>query len=348
MSYFNYLNLSPSKADLINSLGTTLDNLMTTDLNMTGRATIFYKECRKNSNAPLSTSIASKVISGLEQNNSLLFVTGCAVRPEIDLSIGEPDGPVGAAAIARSAYLSSGTLSVVVTANPLVRQVAATFKAAGAVVLENDAPFPPQTKQTDVFLVKIIGLDFDRNIERELLDALNNVHPGAVIAVEHLGLATDGRGYFSSGRPFEHGALQTTALFKAAKDEGIPCVTCFDNPNEVGTASLHSETTKHPPISTDFEFLLPGTSANWAASALAAAISALAVCPHGAFTENLDVKSTEAALQNGAIDPFSGLADASTGNDTIEYPYHSNIVGLMARAASGYISAVGYLSDHHP
>ena len=71
MSYFNYLNLSPSKADLINSLGTTLDNLMTTDLNMTGRVTRFYEECRKNSNAPLSTSIASKVISGQFFNLSI-------------------------------------------------------------------------------------------------------------------------------------------------------------------------------------------------------------------------------------------------------------------------------------
>lgn len=345
MSYFQYLNLTSSKVDLTNRLGTVLDILMTIDLNMTGRATSFYDFCRQKSDGPLSTSIASRIVTGLKRKNSLLFVTGCAVRPEICLSIGEPDGPVGAAAIARSAYFSSGASSIVLTARPLVQQVTAAFKAAGAAVLGEEVSLPPEEVTSNTFIVKVIGLEFDQNIDQELLSILHQHNPGAVISVEHLGVATDGRGYFSTGKPFEQGTLQTGALFDAARGKDIPCVTCFDNPNEAGTASLHSSGTKHPPIASDFEFLLPGTSANWAASALAAAIAALSLCPKGAFPELLDAKATEAALSNGAIDPFSGLADPATGNDTIEWPYHSTVVGLMARAVSGYTSAIGYLHN---
>ncbi|MCH4561196.1 hypothetical protein ACVILI_006511 [Mesorhizobium sp. USDA 4775] len=339
MDYFQYLTILTTQDDLDLRLGNALDTLMALDLNLTGRVQRFYQACRGERGDPLSTTAAKAILDAVGKHEVALFVTGCAVRPEIDVSIGELDGPAGAAALARSLFLTRGVVSVVVVAEPLVPQIEAAFRAAGASIVSPSQLNEAKKSRSLLFAVSIVGMPNDEALHEAAVRLFDHVKPKVVVAIESLGIATDGKGYFSTGRAFERGVLRSDAIFAEASMRGIVRLTCFDNPNESGTGRLHTSDTKHPPIADDFEFLIPGTNANWAAFAIAAAIAGIEARPEAAITPALDVAAVEASLRAGSIDPFSGMSDPLYGIDTMEMGCHDTVTGLMARAAKGFVVA---------
>jgi D-glutamate cyclase len=339
MDYFHYLGITAAPDDLVHRFGHVLDRLMTLDLNMTGRPGQHFRACRTSETGPISTTAATALLAGIRPGDVTVLVTGCAVRPEIDLSIGEPDGPAGAAAIARALFLTRNVLTTVVVAEPLVAQVEAAFRAAGAAIVDLADLMVARHQRRPLFAVSILAMPIDQDLSVAAADLFRTVSATAVIAVESLGIAIDGRGYFSTGRAFDRGVLRTDAVFREARDRGIHRFTCFDNPNEAGTGRLHTPAAKHPPVDDTFEFLIPGTSANWSAYALAAAISGICGQVSAAFSAELDVNAVEATLRAGAIDPFSGTADPAMGVDTLERGVHDVVTGLMQRVVLGFLAA---------
>lgn len=339
MDYFQYLGITDTRDALVNRFGDVLDQLMTLDLNMTGRPGQHYRACVAFEDGPISTRAAAALLDSIRAGDVSVLVTGCAVRPDVDRSLGEPDGPAGAAAIARALFIARRVLCVVVVASPLAGQVEAALRATGAAIVALADLLVARHQQRPLFAVSILAQPNDQDLSGEAADLFNTVPVNAVIAVECLGTATDGRGYFSTGQAFEGGMLRSDALFEAARDRGIPRFSCFDNPNEAGTGRLHGAATLHPPVADRFEYLIPGTSANWSAYALAAAIAGLCANVPAAFTAELDVRAVEASLRAGAIDPFSGTADPAMGVDTIERGMHDLVTALMQRAVSGFLAA---------
>jgi D-glutamate cyclase len=339
MDYFEYLDLAASQDELTARFGDVLDQLMTLDLNMTGRPGQHYRACRPPLTRPISTSAAAALLEALSPGDLAIIVTGCAVRPEIDLSIGEPDGPAGAAAIARALYFARRVSCVIVVAEPLVAQVEAALRAAGAAIVDLENLPVARRQLRPLFATSIRSMPNDRDLSAHAASLFELAPAKAVIAVECLGIATDGKGYFSTGHAFDRGVLRSNAVFEEAKRRGILRFGCFDNPNEAGTGRLHTGSTPHPPIADTFEVLVPGASANWSAYALAAAVAGLSGALEAAFTAELDVRAVEASLTAGAIDPFSGTADPALGVDTVERGVHDVVTGLMQRAVRGFLAA---------
>lgn len=339
MDYFQYLGIAPSQQDLVEHFGQVLDGLMTLDLNMTGRPRQHYLASQGPRAKPISTTAAAALLQAVSIGDLAILVTGCAVRPEIEPSIGEPDGPAGAAALARALFICRRALSIIIVAEPLVGQTTAALRAAGAAIVTLDDLIGLRPRERPLFAVSILGLPNDLDLSVKACELFDKAPAKAVIAVECLGIAIDGKGYFSDGGAFDRGVLRSDAVFLDAKRRGVLRFTCFDNPNEAGTGRLHMSETRHPPIADRFEFLIPGTSANWSAYALAAAMAGLSGQLQAAFTAELDVRAVEACLRAGAIDPFSGLADPAMGVDTIERGVHEQVTGLMRRAVAGFLAS---------
>ncbi|WP_349963106.1 glutamate cyclase domain-containing protein [Rhizobium sp. ZPR3] len=343
-NYFSYLNVRPTAEALKERFGRELDKLMTLDFNLGGRTAQLYALERAGSNHAGSTDFAAKLVSSVGAADIAILVTGWSVRPHIDVSIGEVDGPPGAAAIARALFLARGCASIVVTAKPLVSQTAAAFRAAGAVVVNRDAIHALRGTSTKLFAVAVEGFELDCDLDDQFRGLLSLAAPRVALAVEHFGFAADGNAYLSTGTAISRGVLHTDTLFLMAAEQGALCGACVDNPNEAGTARLHNSLAKHPPMKDDFENILVGSSANMAAYALAAAIGGLAGRPDAAFTGRLDEAAVAATFANGAIDPFSGSADPISGVDTLEPPYHTYVTDLMARMAHGYCNAMSLVA----
>ncbi|UVK49652.1 DUF4392 domain-containing protein (plasmid) [Mesorhizobium sp. AR02] len=337
--YFSYLGLRHSKEELIQRFGLELDKLMTLDLNLTGRPSYLYSLERDGSGEASSTAFAQLLLNSLASKDVAILVTGWPVRSSIDVSIGEADGPIGAAAIARALHLTTGAVSLAMAPAPLAAQVAAAFRAAGATIIDFEA-FKRLSKGNErLFGVAIVGLDIDCDLSNYFAELLQNIKPKTVIAIEHYGFSAEGKPYHGTGNVVEPGIALTHSLFDQAMAEGLICGSCVDNPNEVGTSRLHDARVKHPPMANDFANLLVGSSANSAAFALCAALAGLSATPTAAFPGSLDEAGITATLAHGAIDPFSGTADPSFGVDTIESPYHAWIADLMGRLAKGYCVA---------
>jgi hypothetical protein len=340
MNYFQYLKLSTSVDDLRLRLGETLDAIMSLDLNLVGRTPHLLAIERKWCGGPVSLAAVVSIEERVPVKGLAIFVTGCSVRPDIDPTIGEPDGPPGVAALARALFITKGAHSLIVVAKPLVAQVAATLKAAGATVVSEQTLRSARTSSKSLFAVSVVGLPVDENVDDAIMTLLDQTRPDVVFAVEHLGFAADGKAYFSTGVPFETAVLQSNSLFVEAQRRGTLTISCIDNPNEVGTARLHSSVAKHPSMSHSSDHIVPACTVNWSAYAIAAGLGALAGTREACFTEVLDFACTDAVLRHGAIDPFSGLAEPQVGIDGMDLATHGLVTTLMARAADGYIGAM--------
>lgn len=339
MDYFSYLGERPDRNELEHRLGTTLDRLMTLDVNLTGRSDHLYSIERRRLQRPISLTLATRLLETVGAGSTLLIVTGCSVRPEIDFGVGEPDGPPGAAAIARAMFMARGCQTIVAVAEQLAEQVEAALRSAGATIVEEAVLQRVKASPKPLFAAAVIGLPVDEDLGSRPGQIFDDHHPSAVLAVEHLGCASDGNAYFSTGKPFVNAVLRSEPIFREAAARGILRACCVDNPNEAGTGRLHSEIARHPPMADSFEHIVPGTIVNWAAYAVAAAIGALIGCPEAAFHGELDEACVRSTIEAGAVDPFSGFADPALGVDTLEKAVHVPVTTLMARTAKGFCSA---------
>ena len=346
-NYFKYLGSPPDPSAIKRRLGNELDKLMTLDVNLAGRTEHLYTLAANDVAGPLSTGLGERLLDITQQSDVICMVTGCSVRPQIDVAIGEPDGPAGVAALARALYLARQALSVVVTAECLLPQVAAALRTAGATLITPDRVAYMREQRPNLFGVVLVGYPVDQDIDWQFETLLNATAPRAVIAVEHFGYAADGKAYLSAGRAVEGGLLRSASLFAMAAERSLLRACCVDNPNEAGTARLHSPAARHPAMADDFEHVVVAVSANAAAYAVAAAIAGLAGAPDAAFSRELDEMVVAAVLQNGAIDPFSGLSDPALGTDTTERPYHGYVTDLMARIARGYCVAAAMVQNQN-
>ncbi|MCZ0736891.1 glutamate cyclase domain-containing protein [Phreatobacter sp. AB_2022a] len=344
-NYFKYLGSSPDPAAIKKRLGSELDKLMTLDVNLAGRAEHLYALAARGASGPLSTGLGERLLDVVRPADVICLVTGCSVRPQIDVAIGEPDGPAGVAALARALYLTRQALSVVVTSECLLPQAAAALRAAGATLIGRDRIADMRKRRPNLFGAVLVGYPVDQDVDGEFETLLNATDPRAVIAVEHFGYAADGKAYLTAGRTVEGGLLRSAPLFAMAAERSLLRACCVDNPNEAGTARLHSSAARHPAMADDFEHVVVAASANAAAYAVAAAIAGLAGAPDAAFTRELDEMVVAAVLRNGAIDPFSGLSDPALGTDTMERPYHGYVTDLMARTARGYCIAAAMVQE---
>lgn len=339
--YFQYMNYFPEPAILQNRLGHLLDTLMTLDLNLVGKITrLRDAAARAVDGASLTVPAAAALLGRLRPGDHVVFVTGCAVRPGLVPWLGEPDGPCGVAALARALYLATGAVSTVVIATPLAPQAQAALRSAGATVVAQEMLDAVAAQPRVTFCAAVQPFSPDTDHGPAMTALIDRLRPAAVLSVEHLGRASDGQAYFSTGVPFPGDVLRSDPLFGRAAEHGALLLSCLDNANEAGTAALHDPAHDHfPPIARAFDHVLPGTTANWAAYALTAALAALAGRPDATVDGRFDMNGVTATLAAGAIDPFGGFADPEAGTDTIEGRYHGLVVDLMARAAHGFIDA---------
>src|SRR5208337_1739575 len=168
-----------------------LDRIMNLDIGNRGVDKL-YAPARARSTEPLCAA-AARLLMTAAAGDCVIMITGSLTRPWVSTRIGETDGPVGTAAMARALSYGFNAIPVVVTDTSLLEPIGATLRAAGlAVVTLEEAKRATSNRRfcgVAVALGYPLADDAARAEAKRMLDELK---PNAVIAIERAGMTVRG------------------------------------------------------------------------------------------------------------------------------------------------------------
>lgn len=263
---------------------------------------------------PLVEAAAASLLPAAEAGTPVIVATGFPIPPSHQP---ETDGPLGAVVLA-DALGAVGAEPVVVCEPSVVGSIDAVADALGSE--------PPE-----IVAIQPSGgggnADFDAPAT-----ALLDREPGAVVAVEKPGVATDGSYRSMNGADISSAVAGVDTLIAAARERGIPTVGVGDGGNEVGMGAVQSAVEVHidhgetiacrTPVD---DLVIAGVS-NWGAYGIVAALS-LHTGRDLLHTGATERELLAAAIEAGCVDGVTGEPTASV--DGVSGAIHADIVDLL-------------------
>jgi len=310
-----------------NYIGENIDRLVTLDLKASGGIHHLYSAARALYNAPICLLAARKIKECVKKNDVVLITTGAVVSPA---GLGETDGPLGAAALARILSLGLEAKVIILTEEILLEIVKAACRGAELNILK----FSDLTKRGEfdlgkmsIFPVPDIGkvsvLPFplrEEEAERETEHLLSSLKPKLLIAVEKTG-PNDLGIYHSYGLDFSAYHIKIGPLFSKAKQNGIMTIGVGDRGNEVGLGTIKDAARKVHPYgancrcpcnsgaanSTVVDIVVPAAVSNWGAYGIETCLGILLERIDLIHDENMEVRMLNLSINAGAVDGMTGL-----------------------------------------
>ena len=313
-----------------------LDRIMNLDIGQRGVDKL-YGPARARSTEPLCAA-AARHLSGTKAGDCVVLITGSLTRPWVSLNIGETDGPVGVAALARALSYGFNAIPVVVTDTSLIEPVSATLRASGqAIVALDDAKRATSNKRFCSVAV-VLGFPLEAaDARKEAKRVLSEFRPTAVIAVERAGMTPKGTYHNMLGQDYSQGRARIDYLVEEATSSRIPTIGVGDGGNEIGMGAVANAVHQYVPhgeilcakLATDV--LLPAGVSNWGCYAIQAALAVMTEKPDLLHTAAMERRLVEAAANAGLVDGNTGKCDPTV--DGLPLEVHVGIVELLAATA---------------
>lgn len=313
-----------------------LDRIMNLDIGNRGVDKL-YEPARARNTEPLCAA-AARPLTALAAGECVVLITGSLTRSWVSPKIGETDGPVGVAALARALSYGFNAIPVVVTDTSLLDPIGATLRAAGlAVVTLDEAKRATSNKRfCSVAVVQGFPLD-DAEARADAIRMLNEFAPKSVISVERAGMTPRGTYHNMLGQDFSEGRARIDYVVQQAQRRGIPTVGVGDGGNEIGMGAVAEAVHKYIPhgeilcaqLATDV--LLPAGVSNWGCYAIQAALAIMTGKPEVLHTSALERRLVEAAANAGLVDGNTGKCEPTV--DGLPLEVHAGIVELLMATA---------------
>ena len=313
-----------------------LDRIMNLDIGNRGVDKL-YEPARARNTEPLCAA-AARPLTALASGECVILITGSLTRSWVSPKIGETDGPVGVAALARALSYGFNAIPVVVTDTSLLDPIGATLRAAGlAVVTLDEAKRATSNKRfCSVAVVQGFPLD-DAEARADAIRMLNEFAPKSVISVERAGMTPRGTYHNMLGQDFSEGRARIDYVVQQAQRRGIPTVGVGDGGNEIGMGAVAEAVHKYIPhgeilcaqLATDV--LLPAGVSNWGCYAIQAALAIMTGKPEVLHTSALERRLVEAAANAGLVDGNTGKCEPTV--DGLPLEVHAGIVELLMATA---------------
>ena len=193
----------------------------------------FYRAAREKQGAPLSYLAAKKLIEKISPNDVILIITGARCEPQIPY--GETDGHIGAAALARAAWLGLHAKCVISVEESNIPPMDATLRAAGCVVRDSsDLLSVDAACCIDAYP---LGPEAGKAHAEYLIE---KYHPAAIFFIEKHGPNAVGEFHSVLGtRIDKEGMANTQYLLPIAKEQGILTIGTGDGGNEIGNGVIY-------------------------------------------------------------------------------------------------------------
>ncbi|HEV2358632.1 MAG TPA: glutamate cyclase domain-containing protein [bacterium] len=320
-------------------VGESIDRLIAADGAGRGVIDELYPAARALHDGPLCLEAAARLLSRVSHGDPVVLATGFPMYPWF---IGEQDGPVGAATLARALVLARGARPVIVTDPVNVDLCAAAVRGAGLYVRPlGDALGLPTTAAVLPF-----PLEWTEAEERTR-EVLETLRPAALIAVERPG-ANEHRHYHSAGgKSLTAHCGKIDPLFAAARAAGVLTIAVADGGNELGCAPIREtilRTVPHarrcacpcagtvvPEVAA--EVLVAAGISNWGAYGIEAAMALLLGRPEVLHDRHTDARAHDRCADAGANNDGPGLLDP--GADAVPARLHGHLVDLLGQVVAG-------------
>jgi hypothetical protein len=316
-------------------IGDEVDRLITLDLNIKLRGVIhyLYNHARELAKGSITLSAAEKLLNIVEVRNSVLIATGFSFFPNV---VGETDGPVGAAALARSLRLAFNAEPIIITEDWNIDMVSSTCRGFGLNIVSSSEldkiknstavlGFPVDAGQADIRAKQLIR-DFN---------------PVGIISIEKPGLNIKGEYHTLRGLNISDSTAKVDRLFEFAKDEGILTIGIGDAGNELGMGNLNDTVLKHLPYASKCrchcksgiadtvvtDISIPSTVSNWGAYGVIAMLALLKNQQNILHTKQIEIRGIRECADSGGFDGETGVCEPSV--DGIPDIYHANIVEFL-------------------
>jgi hypothetical protein len=317
-----------TQSELTNlNLGTSLDRLMNLDPRGYGVCNILYDEARRLSGEPLSIRAAKAILGAAGAGKAVFIVTGFVLRP---YNKQETDGPVGAAALARTLVKALGAKPVFVVpseAVPAMRRLCAVMGFHLYDRFEDVAAMPLSAGIVE--FTKDSGRAAEE-AERVVDSAKKtSLFPSICVSIETAGANKKGVYHNAVGLDVTPLEAKSDVLFAALQKAGVPTLAVGDLGNECGMGTLGNHLLKYIPYAAEgacscgcgggiaaatcADTVLTTTVSNWGAWAIASAIAYLTRKTDALYSPELEERALTAACECGLIDMYGWQIPAVDG-----------------------------------
>lgn len=309
-----------------------IDQVASLDVGGRGMAPL-YRAARQRTGEPLSLA-AARLLQPTAAGDAVVLLTGSMVRGWVSLELGETDGPLGAAAMARALSYGCGVVPIVLTDETLLHSISAVLEAAGLIVVD-----PSQARAaavnprfTSVAVVGTCSCDPDQAVEQAhaLLDLWQ---PRTVVSIERAGLTADGTYRSSAGVDYSAGRARLDEVVAEATRRGVPTIGIGDYGNEIGMGAIRTAVEQHmhngarvcAQLATDVIF--PAGVSNWGCYAVLAALALLRNQPELLHAPSLEARLLHRAPELGMIDGLTGRREPTA--DGLPLETHVAVTSLL-------------------
>lgn len=258
-------------------MGEAVDRLITIELKNRGMPhgflTALYEAAKVEGGGRPLTTRAAELLKAVGAGETVFIVTGAGYPPVMPK--GESDGPPGAAILARALYWGQRSVPIYLCETQHVDPVVAASEAADVMV------HPVELARSRGFGGAVLPAPTTQDtIADWVRHCFDSCAPKAVVTVERLGPARDGKIYNATGQVKgpETGIVDLSPLIAEAAKRGIPTIGIGDHGNEIGFGRIQAEVERLMPagnvnactVATDV--LIPCMMSNWGAAGVAAVL----------------------------------------------------------------------------
>ena len=285
-----------------------------------------------------SLAAAQKFTEIIKPRDVVFIVTGFATWPRQPL--GETDGPLGAASLARALRLGLGALPMLICGPKDMGGMRATAQAAGMNTMEYEMAKVTNTTVAAYFTFPFAGKEESRKIAIDLLDKYK---PKAVISVETSGPNKKGIKHSAAG--YDGEAIEKMPgveyLFLEATPRKIFTVGCIDHGNELGAGTIEEDVRRISPYadvcrcpckagtacSVKTDIVVPAFVSNWGAYAMSTMMAILLKKLDIFQNAEMEHRMLEACVMAGATDGPTGRLDLLVDGHT--YQANEGLVSFL-------------------
>jgi len=271
--------------DFLDIIGETVDRLLTLDIAGRGLIGKLYEAARDLHRSPLCLLAAKKLAEVVKPNDIVFIATGMIIYPFQHLGIGENDGPVGGAALARALRIALGAKTIFVTDKVLVDMVSKTVNGGENAIVPVEA-----LPEINLPLSSVVDFPTEEGeSKRKAKQLIKDFKPKAIVAIERRGVSKNGVYHAWNGVDMAPYEARIGNLFEECRRQGVLTIGIGDGGNEIGMGNIYDTVRKVVPYgdnckcptkcgiadSTLVDVAVVATVSNWGAYGIEACLAAI-------------------------------------------------------------------------
>ena len=335
-------------------LGETIDRLTILELRPRsfptwGLVSHLYETVRNKIGGPLSLLAAERLMQAVKPDDLVIIITGFAVPPWIP--IGESDGPLGAASLARALNYGLKARALVLTDDYQIDLISSTCKSAELRVYPpKDIAIPQAT------VVQAFPLSSPEASRQEAKRILDELAPSAVVSIERAGRSSNDIYHTAFGSDMSSWNARIDYVLTEAKERGILTIGIGDLGNEAGMGTIVDEVRRVVPNATkcrcpcaqgvatavDSEITVAAICSNFGAYGITACISALLGKPDVLQRPELEEHMIRECVRSGGMEGAQANPSLEIPVDMIERDACVSVVRLMGSAVRQSLKEISF------